>query len=388
MYSYLDYLECSNCCSQFDPDRLTTYCNDCKAPIFARYDLSAVGERLTPDDVQYRRQGMWRWHEVLPVKKPQNVISLGEGDTPIIKLNKLGSQLGYKRLYVKDESLNPTVTFKARGLAAAISKAGELGVEKVIIPSAGNAGGAMAAYAARAGMDAYIVMPRDTPKVNIEESRITGAHVELIDGLINDAAGVTREKCLSEGWFDLSTFKEPYRVEGKKIMGYELAESFGWKLPEVIIYPTGGGTGLVGMWKAFEELLELGWLRDRHLPRIVAVQAAGCAPVVKAFESGQSYCEIWHNAETIAAGLRVPKSFADKLILKYIHQSRGIAIAVSDQSISKAQGRLAKTEGIFAAPEGAATLAGLINLIENDWLDPDEDIVLFNTGSGIKYLDN
>jgi threonine synthase len=272
-------------------------------------------------------------------------------------------------------------------LAAAISKAKELGVEKVIIPTAGNAGGAMAAYAARAGLKAHIFMPKDTPFANIEESRIAGAEVVLVDGLISDAAGMAGEKARIEGWFDVSTFKEPYRVEGKKVMGYELAESFRWALPDVIIYPTGGGTGLVGMWKAFDELETLGWLENVKRPRMVSVQADGCAPVVKAFQAKATFCDFWTDAHTIASGLRVPKSFADQLILQDIYQSDGIAIAVSDEAILEAQRHLAKMEGIFAAPEGAATLAALHELIRQNWLHPEERIVLFNTGSGLKYLD-
>ena len=296
--------------------------------------------------------------------------------------------LGLSNLYVKDESSNPTGSFKARGLAAAVSKAKELGVEKVIIPTAGNAGGAMAAYAARAGLRAHIFMPRDTPFANIEESRMAGAEVILVDGLISDAAGMAGEMARAEGWFDVSTFKEPYRVEGKKVMGYELAESFDWSLPDVIIYPTGGGTGLVGMWKAFDELEALGWLENTKRPRMVSVQADGCAPVVKAFNAGASFCDFWINAQTIASGLRVPKSFADHLILQNIYESQGTAISVSDELILDSQRQLATMEGIFAAPEGAATLAALKELIKQGWVHPEEHIVLFNTGSGLKYIDH
>jgi threonine synthase len=331
---------------------------------------------------------MWRWHELLPVLNEENQIFLGEGDTPLLTLPHLEKELGLSHLYVKDESSNPTGSFKARGLAAAISKAKELGVEKVIIPTAGNAGGAMAAYAARAGLKAYIFMPKDTPFANVEESRMAGAEVILIDGLISDAAGMAGEKARAEGWFDVSTFKEPYRMEGKKVMGYELAEAFDWRLPDVIIYPTGGGTGLVGMWKAFAELETLGWLESRKRPRMVSVQADGCAPVVRAFEKGASFCDFWINAHTIASGLRVPKSFADHLILQDIYDSEGTAVAVSDEAILESQKQLASMEGIFAAPEGAATLAALKVLIKQGWIHREENIVLFNTGSGLKYLDH
>jgi threonine synthase len=330
---------------------------------------------------------MWRWHELLPVKDPQNFIFLGEGDTSLLDVPSIGNELGLSNLYIKDESKNPTGTFKARGLAAAVSKAKELGIEKVIIPTAGNAGGAMAAYAARAKIKALIYMPKDTPRANIEESRIAGAEVVLVDGLISDAAGMAGEKARAEGWFDLSTFKEPYRLEGKKVMGYELAETFDWTLPDVIVYPTGGGTGLVGMWKAFEELEALGWLNNTKRPRMVSVQAEGCAPVVKAFEAGASFCDFWLNAHTLASGLRVPKSFADALILEILRESKGIAVAVSDKAILEAQSKIGKMEGIFPAPEGAATLAALDKLVQQKWIDPEEKIVLFNTGSGLKYLD-
>jgi threonine synthase len=384
--SFLIDLQCSDCGQSFDARKVQTYCPDCQAPLLARYDLQAGRQVLDRDAFRQREPGMWRWSELLPVFDPESQITLGEGDTPLLHLTRLGAELGLKQLYVKDESLNPTGSFKARGLSAAISKAKELGIPRVIIPTAGNAGGAMAAYAARGGLDAYIFMPKDTPYANLEESRIAGAEVCLIDGLISEAAGMAGEKARSEGWFDVSTFKEPYRAEGKKIMGYELAEQFGWKLPEVIIYPTGGGTGLVGMWKAFDELEALGWLENSARPRMVAVQAEGCAPVIKAFNAGADFCDFWTGAQTIASGLRVPKSFADQIILKDLRVSHGNAVAVSDEAILAAQRRLAAAEGIFAAPEGAATLAGLENLVEAGWVHPDERIVLFNTGTGLKYL--
>ncbi len=386
--SYLIDLRCSDCGNSFNIQSVQTFCPDCQAPLLAVYDLEKARRTLDRDKFKLRPHGMWRWHEFLPVFDSTNIVSLGEGDTPLLPVSRLGEQLGLTRLYVKDESLNPTGSFKARGLSAAISKAKELGIQKVIIPTAGNAGGAMAAYAARGDMSAYIFMPRDTPFANFEESRIAGATVILIDGLISEAAGMAGEKARAEGWFDVSTFKEPYRAEGKKIMGYELAESFGWKLPDVIIYPTGGGTGLVAMWKAFHELITLGWLEDSRLPRMVAVQAEGCAPVIQAFEKGQPFCDFWIGAHTIASGLRVPKSFADQIILRDLRESNGTAVAVSDEAILEAQGQLAEKEGIFAAPEGAATLAGLKQLIQAGWLQADERVVLFNTGTGLKYLNN
>ena len=384
--SHLLDLQCSSCGRSFDPRQIQSFCSDCQAPLLARYDLAAARRTLDRDEFRRRPAGMWRWRELLPVLALENVVTLGEGDAPLLPLPRIGADLGLRRLFVKDESLNPTGSFKARGLSAAVSKAKELGVSKVIIPTAGNAGGAMAAYAARAGLAACIFMPKDTPRANVEESRIAGADVILVDGLISDAARLAGEKARREGWFDLSTFKEPYRAEGKKIMGYELAESFGWDLPDVIIYPTGGGTGLVGMVKAFDELEALGWLKGTARPRMVAVQAEGCAPVVKAFDAHAPACEFWPGAHTLASGLRVPKSFADRIILKDLYDTRGSAVAVSDDAIVEAQRYLAAREGIFGAPAGAATLAALLQLAKTGWAKPDERIILFNTGTGLKYL--
>jgi threonine synthase len=385
-FTYVTDLTCSTCGKIFSPRQVNTYCPDCQAPLLSNYDLTAARARVDKEEITSRPRGMWRWHEFLPVYEPENCIYLGEGDTPLLHLPGLGSKVGLTNLFLKDESSNPTGTFKARGLSAAISKAKELGIKKVIIPTAGNAGGAMAAHAAPAGLQAHIFMPKDTPIANIEESRMAGAEVVLVDGLISEAAGMAGLKARAEGWFDISTFKEPYRVEGKKIMGYELAESLDWTLPDVIVYPAGGGTGLVGMWKAFAELLTLGWLKDTKLPRMVSVQAEGCAPIDKAFHARASFCDFWLNAHTIASGLRVPKSFADHLILRDLYESNGNSVAVSDEAITSAQQELGKLEGIFCAPEGAATLAGLHSLIQQGWVKPDERVVLFNTGSGLKYL--
>lgn len=384
--SYLTDIQCSGCGRTYSANEIHTFCPDCQSPLLVNYDLDAARKHLDRDEISRRLRGMWRWHELLPVREAQNIITLSEGDTALLHLPRLGSSLGLTNLFVKEESSNPTGSFKARGLSAAISKAKELGIKKVIIPTAGNAGGAMAAYAARADMQALIYMPKDTPIANIQESRIAGAEVVLVDGLISDAAGLAGEIARRDGWFDVSTFKEPYRMEGKKVMGYELAESFNWELPDVILYPTGGGTGLVGMWKAFEELEQLGWLNNTKRPRMVSVQAEGCAPVVKAFQKNAAFCDFWINAQTLASGLRVPKSFADHLILKDLYESKGTAIAVSDAAITESQNELAKTEGIFAAPEGAATLAALKELVAQKWIEPDERVVIFNTGSGLKYL--
>lgn len=384
--SYLVNLYCSNCGKSFDPDLIQTYCTDCKAPLFASYDLVSIKSRLDRDALSHRPKGMWRWYELLPIHQANHIVSLGEGDTPLLAISSLGIDMGLPHLYIKEEALNPTGSFKARGLSPAVSKARELGIRKVVIPSAGNAGGALAAYAARAGIQALILMPKNSSRSNIVESQVMGATVELVDGLIDLAGQRAEQKVTSEGWFNISTFKEPYRVEGKKIMGYEIAEQLGWKLPDVIIYPTGGGTGLVGMWKAFQELAQLGWLESNSLPRMVAVQAEGCAPVVKAFDMGMPTCDYWNDAHTIATGLCVPKSFADRLILKDIRESHGLAVSVSDHEISLCQQRLAQKEGLFACPEGAATLAALDKMIKEKVVHPDETIVLFNTASGLKYI--
>jgi len=385
--SYLIDLICSACGASYDPDAIQTYCPECQAPLMAKYNLEAARKHLDRDEFIRRPRGMWRWHELLPVHEPVNRITLGEGDTPLLRVPRIGESLGLNHLFVKDESLNPTGSFKARGLAAAIAKARELGVKRVIIPTAGNAGGAMAAYAARSGLQACIYMPKDTPYANMEESRIAGAQVILIDGLISEAAGMAGERARNEGWFDVSTFKEPYRCEGKKVMGYELAEHFGWRLPDVIVYPTGGGTGLVGMVKAFNEMGSMGWLESSARPRMVAVQAEGCAPVIRAFHTGAEFCDFWVGAQTIASGLRVPKSFADQIILRDIRNSCGTAVAVSDKDITHYQSELAIHEGIFAAPEGAATLAAVAQLVRAGWIQKNERVVMFNTGTGLKYLD-
>lgn len=329
---------------------------------------------------------MWRWHELLPVQSESKAVSLGEGDTPILPIATIGGKLGMHHLYIKDEGRNPTHSFKARGLAAAVSRAAELGIEKLIVPTAGNAGAALATYAARAGLQACIVAPRDTPRENILQCKMAGAEVILIDGLINAAGALARQKAQSENWFDVSTFKEPYRLEGKKVMGFEIAGHFDWHLPDVIVYPTGGGTGLVGIWKAFDELHALGWLENSKLPRMIAVQSDGCAPVVKAWQAGAERCDLWENAQTVAAGLRVPKPFADKLILQTIRTSNGMAIAVSDAQITQAQRELATREGIFACPEGAAPLAGLKSLLAQNLVKSNEKVLLLVTGSGLTNL--
>jgi threonine synthase len=312
-----------------------------------------------------------------------NVVSLGEGGTPLLRAGGIEGALGAREVWVKEEGLNPTGSFKARGLSAAVSKAKELGVRSIAVPSAGNAAAALAAYAARAGIEAWIFMPADTPDAMKNECRVYGAHVQLVDGLINDCARIVREEGPSRGWFDVSTLREPYRAEGKKTMGLEIAEQLGWRLPEVIVYPTGGGTGIVGMWKAFEELEALGWIGPER-PRVISVQAEGCAPIVRAYEAGERYAETWQDAQTIAPGIRVPAAIADYLILDAVRESGGTAVAVSDDEILSAMSEMARLEGIFAAPEGAATLAGYRKLVASGRLDPAESVVLFQTGSGLK----
>ena len=385
-FSYLSHLECSRCEQRFDPARVQTFCPRCNAPLLARYDLQAAKESLSPQSITADQRPTWRWHALLPLTDPKNIVTLGEGDAPVVELPRLAVSLGMQRLFLKDEGRNPTHSFKARGLALAVSKANELGLRRLVIPTAGNAGSALASYAARAGIKASVFMPKDTPPANVRQCRIAGAEVTLVDGLISDAA-VLAQQCVQEGWFDVSTFKEPYRLEGKKVMGFEIAERFGWELPDVVIYPTGGGTGFVGIWKAFQELAELGWLNSEERPRMVAVQAEGCAPVVQAFERGWDHCEFWQNAHTVAGGLRVPKSFADRLIMDVLHESHGLAIAVSDPEILSAQQELSKQEGIFASSEGAAPLAALRKLMAAGQINPNEKVLLLDTGSGLINVD-
>jgi threonine synthase len=385
MPSALKDLACPECDQRFDPDQIQSYCYECHSPLTAEYDLDALRNSLTKEDMQARPRGLWRWRELLPVRNSSNFLTLGEGDSPVLRQDRLGEQKGLTQLYIKDEAGQPTGSFKARGLAVAVARAHELGIVEFVIPTAGNAGGALAAYAARAGLKAHIYMPSDAPIANIREVQVSGADLHLVDGLISDAGRMAGEAAHKHGWFDISTFKEPYRLEGKKTMGYEIAEWFDWTLPDVIVYPTGGGTGLVGIWKAFDELEQLGWLGSQR-PRMVVIQAQGCAPAVRAFEQGADRMQTWQGAATIASGIRVPNAFADRLILRVVRASGGTAIAVSDDEIQKAQKDLAQFEGIFAAPEGAATYAGLIKLVESGWLERDARILLCNTGTGLKYI--
>ena len=379
------HLECALCGKHHDAGVLQNLCTECGKPLLVRYDLEAAAAKLNKDALT--GPSLWRYREVLPVSDANNIVSFGEGWTPLLRAEKLAGRLPVKLdLYIKDEGQNPTQSFKARGMTAAISMAKELGVKKVAVPSAGNAAGAMAAYAARAGIEAHIFMPNDTPLANVVECRQTGAHVTLIDGLITDCGKMVAERRDAEGWFDVSTLKEPYRVEGKKTMGYELAEQFGWSLPDVIIYPTGGGTGLIGMWKAFDEMEAMGWIGSER-PRMVSVQSETCAPIVRAFGAGERFADEFEDAATIASGLRVPKAIGDFLILDALRASGGAAIAVSDAELIEAVGVIGAAEGIFAAPEGGACLPALVKLISDGQVAEGEKVVLFNTGSGIKYLE-
>ncbi len=330
---------------------------------------------------------MWRYREVLPVEKDENIVTLGEGWTPLIHTERLGQKLGLRNLYIKDESQNPTQSFKARGMTAAVSMAKELGARKLAVPSAGNAAGALAAYSARAGLECFIFMPRDTPRANIVECEQAGAQVTLMEGLITDCGAEVSRRKDAEGWFDMSTLKEPYRIEGKKTLGYELAEQFDWTLPDVIVYPTGGGTGLIGMWKAFDEMEKMGWIGHER-PRMVTVQAAGCAPIVRAFEDGKRFAEEFPNAATLASGLRVPRAIGDFLILDALRESGGTAIAVNDEELIAATREIGAAEGLFCAPEGAACLPALRKMIAAGQVKPEERVVLFNTGAGVKYLES
>ena len=381
------HLECSACGTRHEARRLQNLCVECGKPLLVRYDLETAGRTLTKESLKGRRSDLWRYREVLPVAHDENVVSLGEGWTPLLRAARLGERLGLASVYIKDESQNPTQSFKARGMAAAVSMAKELGARKLAVPSAGNAAGALAAYAARAGLEAHIFMPRDTPRANIVECEQTGAHVTLLDGLITDCGAEVARRKEAEGWFDVSTLKEPYRVEGKKTLGYELAEQLDWTLPDWIIYPTGGGTGLVGMWKAFDEMEALGWI-DSKRPRMVSVQAAGCAPIVRAFENGERFADEFPNAATTASGLRVPKAIGDFLIIDALRASNGAAIAVSDEELLAAVKEMGALEGVFAAPEGGACLPALRVLLERGEVRSDERVVLFNTGAGVKYLES
>ncbi|MGA9040493.1 MAG: threonine synthase [Terriglobales bacterium] len=373
----ISYLECTKCGGRFDAKVPQTICTKDGGVLYARYDLDKLRKTFHKESLAGRTSTMWRYAEVLPGSDP---VSLGEGFTPM-----LPSRV-FPNVYIKDEGLNPTASFKARGMSAAVTMAKAYGLKKLAAPSAGNAASALAAYAAAAGIEAHIFMPQDVPLANRVECQSFGAHVTLVNGLISDCARMVGERKEKEGWFDVSTLKEPFRVEGKKTMGYEVAEQLGWKLPQGIIYPTGGGVGLLGMWKAFDEMEKLGWIGSER-PKMVCVQSVGCAPIVKAWDEGRSVSEMWPNAMTSAAGLRVPKAYGDYLILDILKKSGGTAVAATDEEIMNAVGEWARTEGIFAAPEGAAALVAYQKLLASRFFSPEDQVVLFNTGSGLKYLE-
>lgn len=386
MKSYLKHLECTYCGlihSVHEPNRL---CVDCGKVLYPRYDIEKARLEVNKENLKVRDSNMWRYFEMMPVLDFKNVVTLGEGFTPILSASSLSERLGCQDIVIKDEGVNPTASFKARGLSAAVSKAKELGITKLTMPSAGNAAGAMSSYAARAGLEGYVFMPQDAPYSNQKEVDITGGRLTLIDGLISDAGVLSREKAAEMNLFDVSTLQEPYRVEGKKTMGYEIAEQLSWELPDVIIYPTGGGTGIVGMWKAFEEMELLGWIGSKR-PRMFAVQSDGCAPIVKAFIEGKEFADMWEDASTMASGIRVPAAIGDYLILQALRDSNGGALTVSDDEIIKMMSIVASLEGMFVCPEGAATAVALDKLLIDGLVKDNEKVLLLNTGSGLKYLD-
>lgn len=386
MTTFLQELECTSCGVRYDWKALLNLCPACSKLLFPRYDFAAASQTLTKGALSGREKSLWRYREVLPLPLEVEPVSLGEGGTPLLRARRFGEAIGVPELWVKDEAQNPTQSFKARGMAVAVSMAKHLGATKLAVPTAGNAGGALAAYAARAGLEAHIFMPRDTPCANIIECRELGAQVTLIDGLITDCGAEIAKRKVAEGWFDMSTLKEPYRVEGKKTLGYELAEQLKWQLPDVVLYPTGGGTGLIGMWKAFDEMEELGWIGAKR-PRMFTVQASGCAPIVRAFEAGETFAAEFPDAQTLASGLRVPKAVGDFLMLRILRESQGGAVAVDDSEMIRITREVGAAEGMFVAPEGAACFVALKRLRAEGKISEAESVVIFNTGSGIKYLD-
>ena len=381
----ITHLECSRCGKFRDAGQVHGVC-ECGGPLLVRYDIAQVRDNWNREWLGHAPATMWRYAALLPVSKPSSVVSLGEGMTPLIRLRGTARRTGFEDLWLKDEGVNPTGTFKARGLSCAVSMAAELGLRKLAIPSAGNAAGALAAYAAAAGIEAHVFMPRDVPRANFIECAAAGAHVTLLDGSIADCAEAVTSRAAAEGWFAVSTLREPYRIEGKKTIGFEIAEQFRWALPDVIVCPTGGGTGLIGMWKAFEEMEALGWVPAKR-PRMIAVQAEGCRPLVEAFRSGERECRFWTNAHTVAAGLRVPKPLGDALILDILRRSGGAATAVTDAALLDAGVRLASDDGVFAAPEGAACVAALDGLLRDGLIGAGEKILVLNTGAGVKYTE-
>lgn len=384
-YSYVSHLECPVCEKTYDVSTIQQLCT-CGSPLLVRYDLDLVRNEVKRSSIRERNHDLWRYHELLPVQHEDHVITLGEGMTPLLPMPELGQLYGLNHLYMKDESLIPTGSFKARGAAVGISKAKELGVQHFAMPTNGNAGAAWALYAARAGIKATIVMPQDAPSITRTEVALSGAELYLVNGLISDAGKMVAEKVTHDHIYDASTLKEPYRIEGKKTMGFEIAEQLGWAMPDVILYPTGGGVGLIGIYKALQELKEIGWLAGK-LPRLVAVQAEGCAPIVKAWEEKKERSEFWEQSTTVAFGINVPKALGDFLVLRALYETDGMAIAISDQELLEEQKHIAEREGTFVCPEGAATFAAAKRLAAEGWIGSDESVVVLNTGAGIKYPD-
>ena len=380
---FVTHLECSRCGATYESEQLVNLCR-CGAPLLVRYDLEKVKAHLGKEDLTCRKPDLWRYRELLPVREPENVVSLGEVMTPLTRLERLGAELGLSNLYMKDEGLLPTGSFKARGAAVGVSRAKELGAQAVAMPTNGNAGGAWSAYCARAGIQSIVVMPKSAPTIHRTECAVAGAKLYLVDGLISDAGAIVGRAVKDHGYYDVSTLKEPYRIEGKKTMGLEIAEQLGWKLPDVIVYPTGGGVGIIGIHKALKELQEIGWIGEK-LPRLVAVQAEGCAPIVKAWRDNKPESEFWPDARTVAFGLTVPKAIGDFIVLRGLYETGGCAVAVSDEDVLKAVKDIASGEGLFICPEGAATFCAAAQLAKDGWLKPDETIVLLNTGCGLKY---
>jgi len=385
--SFLSHLECSRCRKTHDADRVQNLC-DCGGPLLVRYDLKAAARAVRPAHLAGRVSSLWRYRELLPVRDPKNIITLGEGMTPLFPLPRLGAELGLRDLWLKDEGLNPTASFKARGAATGVSRAKELGITALAMPTNGNAGGAWASYGARAGMSVTLVMPTDAPAMSVLEATAVGANAYMVKGQITDAGAIVGRSAKAHGWFEAATLKEPYRIEGKKTMGYEIAEQLAWSLPDVILYPTGGGVGIIGIYKALLEMREMGWLpEDVRFPRLVAVQAEGCQPIVKAFREGKDVSEKWENASTVAQGIRVPKALGDFLVLQAVRETSGTCVAVPDADTMWGLERISRLEGSFICPEGAALVGAARRLLRDGWLDPAQRVLLLNTGAGIKYPD-
>jgi len=383
--NFVTHLECANCGRKYDAAQVHNLCTVCQRPLWVRYDLPALKKAFPKEKLRDRPWTLWRYSEMLPVADPSRIVSLDETVSPVLEARRLATEFGIQHLFVKDESRLPTGSFKARGMALAISKANEFGIRQVAVPTAGNAGGALAAYSARAGMEAYVFMPADTPAINKKECYLTGAKTYLVNGLITDCGRIVGEGKKVKGWFDVSTLKEPYRIEGKKTMGLELAEQFDWELPDVILYPTGGGTGLIGMWKAFNELAALGWLKSPAKPKMISCQSEGCAPIAAAFEKGERFAAKFENADTIASGIRVPAAVGDFMILDAVRESGGVALATPEADIPKWMRLAASKEGIAICPETAVCFGALEVLLKRGTIKPSDRVVVFNTGAAQKY---